>query len=340
MRLATRFYARLNVAELVGIGRGPGRRLPARPRRRALDRRRDRRRAALRAPLRPVQHRARPVDDAQRALAALARLVGIAPLEPPPTPADRGHPRQRASALRGVSPRLRRRATTCCTTSTSTWRRASASRSSASRARARRRWRRSSPASTRRRRARSRSAAPSSPRSARGDAPRRRARHPGGARLRRPAGRRPAAGRAGRDRRAARRRARARGRARLVAAAARRAGDRSSAPAASTLTAAQAQQVALARLALADPLVAVLDEATAEAGSAGARELEAAADRVLAGRTALVVAHRLTQAARADRIVVLERRPRGRGRAPTPRCRRGRHLRRALAAWSADRVEG
>ena len=52
--------------------------------------------------------------------------------------------------------------------------------------------------------------------------------------------------------------------------------------------------------------MAVLDEATAEAGSAGARELEAAADRVLAGRTALVVAHRLTQAARADRVVVLE----------------------------------
>jgi ATP-binding cassette subfamily C protein len=72
------------------------------------------------------------------------------------------------------------------------------------------------------------------------------------------------------------------------------------------LTAAQAQQLALARLALADPAVAVLDEATAEAGSAGARVLEAAADRVLAGRTALVVAHRLSQAARADRVVFLE----------------------------------
>ena len=72
------------------------------------------------------------------------------------------------------------------------------------------------------------------------------------------------------------------------------------------LTAAQAQQLALARLALADPPVAVLDEATAEAGSAGARVLEAAADRVLAGRTALVVAHRLSQAARADRVVFLD----------------------------------
>ncbi len=72
------------------------------------------------------------------------------------------------------------------------------------------------------------------------------------------------------------------------------------------LTVAQAQQLALARLLLADPPVAILDEATAEAGSAGARVLEAAADVAMAGRTALIVAHRLTQAAAADRIVVLE----------------------------------
>ncbi|MEU1880927.1 ABC transporter ATP-binding protein [Streptosporangium sp. NPDC020072] len=72
------------------------------------------------------------------------------------------------------------------------------------------------------------------------------------------------------------------------------------------LTAAQVQQLALARLVLADPEVAVLDEATAEAGSAGARALERAAARAAEGRTALVVAHRLTQAATADRIVVME----------------------------------
>ena len=72
------------------------------------------------------------------------------------------------------------------------------------------------------------------------------------------------------------------------------------------LTAAQAQQVALARLALHDPPVAILDEAGAEAGSAGARTLESAARSVLDGRTALVIAHRLTQARTADRIVVLE----------------------------------
>ncbi|MEV0112456.1 ABC transporter ATP-binding protein [Streptomyces sp. NPDC050844] len=72
------------------------------------------------------------------------------------------------------------------------------------------------------------------------------------------------------------------------------------------LTPAQVQQLALARLVLADPPVAVLDEATAEAGSTGARLLEQAADRAVDGRTALVVAHRLTQAAAADRIVVME----------------------------------
>ena len=72
------------------------------------------------------------------------------------------------------------------------------------------------------------------------------------------------------------------------------------------LTAAQAQQIALARLVLADRPIAVLDEATADAGSAGARQLEEAATRALEGRTGLVVAHRLTQAADADRVVVLE----------------------------------
>ncbi|WP_216205110.1 ABC transporter ATP-binding protein [Amycolatopsis aidingensis] len=72
------------------------------------------------------------------------------------------------------------------------------------------------------------------------------------------------------------------------------------------LTVTQAQQLALTRLVLADPPIAILDEATAEAGSAGARALERAADQALAGRTGLVVAHRLTQAAAAGRIVVLD----------------------------------
>ncbi|MFK4693878.1 ATP-binding cassette subfamily C protein [Streptomyces pristinaespiralis] len=72
------------------------------------------------------------------------------------------------------------------------------------------------------------------------------------------------------------------------------------------LTVTQAQHLALARLVLADPPIAILDEATADAGSAGARTLEAAALKALEGRTALMVAHRLPQAATADRVVVLD----------------------------------
>lgn len=71
-------------------------------------------------------------------------------------------------------------------------------------------------------------------------------------------------------------------------------------------TAAQAQQLALARVLLADPDLAILDEATAEAGSAHAGVLDRAADAVLEGRTGLVIAHRLSQAAACDRIVVME----------------------------------
>lgn len=73
------------------------------------------------------------------------------------------------------------------------------------------------------------------------------------------------------------------------------------------LTPQREQQLALARLVLLDPPVAILDEATADADSADADVLEEAAQAALAGRTALVVAHRLSQAARADRILVMER---------------------------------
>ncbi|MER6678442.1 ABC transporter ATP-binding protein [Streptomyces sp. NPDC000983] len=73
------------------------------------------------------------------------------------------------------------------------------------------------------------------------------------------------------------------------------------------LTDAQAQQLALARLLLTDADLVILDEATAEAGSDYAGQLDRAAEAVLAGRTAVVVAHRLSQAATCDRIVVMQR---------------------------------
>ncbi|RLP77981.1 ABC transporter ATP-binding protein [Mycetocola tolaasinivorans] len=72
------------------------------------------------------------------------------------------------------------------------------------------------------------------------------------------------------------------------------------------LTAERAQHLALARIALLDPPAVILDEATAEAGSDAARILDRAAEALLAGRTALVIAHRLDQAARADRVIVME----------------------------------
>ncbi|MFF3687027.1 ABC transporter ATP-binding protein [Streptomyces sp. NPDC002187] len=72
------------------------------------------------------------------------------------------------------------------------------------------------------------------------------------------------------------------------------------------LTVTQAQHLALARLMLADQPIAILDEATADAGSAGAHVLETAALQALEGRTGLMVAHRLPQAATADRVVVLD----------------------------------
>lgn len=72
------------------------------------------------------------------------------------------------------------------------------------------------------------------------------------------------------------------------------------------LTPTQAQQLALARVALLDPWIVVLDEATAEAGSSGARELEQAALAVTEGRGALVIAHRLSQSAVADRVLVMD----------------------------------
>ncbi|MDG4798028.1 ABC transporter ATP-binding protein [Micromonospora sp. WMMD1082] len=67
----------------------------------------------------------------------------------------------------------------------------------------------------------------------------------------------------------------------------------------------QAQQLALARIALLDPPIVVLDEASAEAGSAGARQLEQASAALIRGRTAVVVAHRLTQAQSCDRVAVM-----------------------------------
>lgn len=103
------------------------------------------------------------------------------------------------------------------------------------------------------------------------------------------------------------------------------------------LTAAQEQQLALARLMLKESSVVILDEATAEAGSSGARLLERAADAAIAGRTALIVAHRLSQAARADRIVVMDEGRIVEQGTHDQLVTSGGHYARLWDAWSAHR---
>ncbi|MFC8347129.1 ABC transporter ATP-binding protein [Streptomyces sp. NPDC057280] len=72
------------------------------------------------------------------------------------------------------------------------------------------------------------------------------------------------------------------------------------------LTPAQAQQIALARLVLADPHTLVLDEATSLLDPRAARHLERSLARVLDGRTVVAIAHRLHTAHDADVIAVVE----------------------------------
>jgi ABC-type multidrug transport system fused ATPase/permease subunit len=72
------------------------------------------------------------------------------------------------------------------------------------------------------------------------------------------------------------------------------------------LTPAQAQQVALARLVLADPHTLVLDEATSLLDPRAARHLERSLASVLDGRTVVAIAHRLHTAHDADRVAVIE----------------------------------
>ncbi|SES42018.1 ATP-binding cassette domain-containing protein [Actinokineospora terrae] len=66
-----------------------------------------------------------------------------------------------------------------------------------------------------------------------------------------------------------------------------------------------AQRLALARVAVTDPPLVILDEASAEAGSSQARELDTAAAELARGRTAIVIAHRLSQARQCDHILVM-----------------------------------
>ncbi|MGW6734824.1 ABC transporter ATP-binding protein [Streptomyces sp. NPDC055013] len=72
------------------------------------------------------------------------------------------------------------------------------------------------------------------------------------------------------------------------------------------LSAGQRQLIALARAELVDPDILLLDEATAALDLATEAQVNHATDRLAGRRTTLVVAHRLTTAARADRVVVMD----------------------------------
>ncbi|HST04187.1 MAG TPA: ABC transporter ATP-binding protein [Chloroflexia bacterium] len=78
------------------------------------------------------------------------------------------------------------------------------------------------------------------------------------------------------------------------------------APGGSTLSAGQGQVVAFARVFLKEPGLVVLDEASSRLDPATEKQVERAVDRLLGGRTAIIIAHRLATVQRADSILIME----------------------------------
>jgi ABC-type multidrug transport system fused ATPase/permease subunit len=74
----------------------------------------------------------------------------------------------------------------------------------------------------------------------------------------------------------------------------------------SRLSAGQRQLVALARALIADPGILILDEATANVDVHSEAAIERGLRRLLADRTAIVIAHRLSTVMNADRIAVID----------------------------------
>ena len=96
------------------------------------------------------------------------------------------------------------------------------------------------------------------------------------------------------------------------------------------LSAGERQLVALLRAGLADPDVLLLDEATSSVDALTEVRMSRALSHLAEGRTTIAIAHRLSTAARADRVLVLARRPARRGRPPRRADPRRRHVQPAV----------
>jgi ATP-binding cassette subfamily B protein len=74
-----------------------------------------------------------------------------------------------------------------------------------------------------------------------------------------------------------------------------------------TLSGGQRQRIAIARALIMDPRILILDDSTSSVDTATERQIQAALERLMQGRTTFVIAHRLSTVKRADQILVMDR---------------------------------